>query len=130
MDVEVRHLLARVHADIGEQSVARLDQPMVPRHLADRTHEAGDLLGGPALRKIVPGDVGAFGDDEDVDGCRRVDVEEGERMLVLMDALRRNLAAQDPGEDVAVVIRAGGVDRHRRGPSRSDKAIAGPAYAI
>ena len=34
----------------------------------------------------------------------RIDVVEGERMLVLIDLAAGHLAAQDAGEDVAVVI--------------------------
>ena len=47
-----------------------------------------------------------------MDRRQRVDVVEGERVLVLVDLLARQLAAQDLGEDVAVVIGLGGVDRH------------------
>ena len=42
----------------------------------------------------------------------RVDVVKGERELVIIDGLRRQLAAQDAREDIAVVIGLGGVDRH------------------
>src|SRR6218665_352858 len=43
MDMQVRHFLPAMRADIGEQAVARRDQPLVPRDLADRADEAGDL---------------------------------------------------------------------------------------
>ena len=43
VDVEVRHFLAAVRADIGEQPIAGRDQPCVARDLADGADEAGDL---------------------------------------------------------------------------------------
>ena len=78
--------------------------------------KAGDLLVRALSRKVVPGDVGALGNHQDVRRRERVDVVEGERMLVLVDLLRRDLAAQDPREDVVVVIGLRGVDRHRMTP--------------
>src|SRR5207253_8684017 len=41
-------------------------------------------------------------------------VVKGERMLVFVDFLRRDLAAENAGEDVAVVVGRGGIDRHGR----------------
>ena len=40
----MRHFLAAVRADIGEQPVAGRDQAFVPRHLADSADEACDFL--------------------------------------------------------------------------------------
>ena len=54
MDVEMRHLLVPVGADIGEETIARRDQPVVARHGADGAHEAGDLVCTRRRRKIVP----------------------------------------------------------------------------
>ena len=41
-----------------------------------------------------------------------MDVVEGEYMLVLVDLLARQLPAEDPGEDISVVVRLGRVDGH------------------
>src|SRR5690349_6368952 len=107
MDVEMRHLLPGVHPGIGEEAVAGLDQTRVAGDPADGADEAGDLaFRGPA-GEIVPRHVSALGDDEDVDRLLRLDVVEGERMLVLMDLAARYLAAQDAGEDIGLVIGAG-----------------------
>ena len=40
------------------------------------------------------------------------DVVEGEHMIILMHFFRRNLAAQDAREDIAVIIGAKAIDRH------------------
>ena len=77
----------RVAADIGEQPVARVDQPRLARDLADGADEPGDLRLRSHGGEIVPRDVGALGDDQDVDRGQRIDVVEGERMLVLIDLL-------------------------------------------
>src|SRR5688500_10245824 len=114
MDMEMRHFLAAVATDIGKEAVAGLDKSLVPSDPADGPDEAGNLLGSSTLRKIVPRDVAALGDDEDVDRRRRIDVVEGERMLVLMNLPARQLATQDPGEDVGIVIGTCSVDRHSR----------------
>src|SRR3546814_1789304 len=45
-------------------------------------------------------------------GRLRVDVVERERILVLVNRLRRQFAAQDAREDIAVVIGKRRVDRH------------------
>ena len=46
-------------------------------------------------------------------GAGGIDVVEGERMLVLVDLGRGDLAAQDAREDVIVVIGLGRIDGHR-----------------
>src|SRR5687768_4442084 len=80
--------------------------------MADGANEAGNLRLGRALGEIVPRDIGAPGNDEDVDRRLRIDVVKGERMLVLIDLPALYLAAQDAGEDVGLVIWQSGVDRH------------------
>jgi hypothetical protein len=46
----------------------------------------------------------------------RVDVVERQRPLILVDFLRRDLAAQDAGKDVAVIVRRQATDRHNGSP--------------
>ena len=112
MDVKVRDFLARVRSGVGEQAIARLDQSEVARDLADGADEPGDLRVGCPRGEIVPRNIRALRDHQDVGRRKRIDVVERKRVLVLIDSLRRNLAAQDPREDVAVVIGLGRVDRH------------------
>src|SRR4051794_14911838 len=77
MDVEVRHFLSAVPADIGEQAIARRDQALFARDEPDGTDEAGNLCVGRLGREIVPRDVGTSGNDQDMDRCLRVNVVEG-----------------------------------------------------
>lgn len=44
VDVEVRHFLMGVHADIGEQAIAGLNMSRRPRDFADRADETGNLF--------------------------------------------------------------------------------------
>ena len=97
VDVEMGDLLAGALADIAEQPIALDDELLVARDLADGADEAGDFLIRGFGRKIVPGDVGPLGNDQDVDRRKRVDVVEGERPLVLIDLLAGKLSAKDPG---------------------------------
>src|SRR3954452_18446234 len=101
MGVEVRYYLAGVQPDVGEHTVALAHEPGVARDLADRADKAGDLRVRRPLRKIVPRDVRSLGDHQYVRRRERVDVVQGERIFVLVDRLRRDLPAQDAGEDVA-----------------------------
>ena len=58
VDVEVRHFLAAMRADIGEQPVAGRDQPLLAGNPADGADEARNLLCRAALGEIVPRDIG------------------------------------------------------------------------
>src|SRR6185437_8256268 len=62
--VEVGHLLPRVRPGIGEQAIAPVDQPRFARNLAYSTDEPGDLGIRSLGRKVVPGNVGAPGNDQ------------------------------------------------------------------
>src|SRR3546814_4396977 len=111
MDVEVRDFLMAVEAGVGEQTVAGGDEPLVARNLAHRADETRDLGLAAPRGEIVPAHIGALGDHEDMQGRLRVDVVERERILVLVNRLRRQFAAQDAREDIAVVIGKRRVDR-------------------
>ena len=54
VDVEVRHFLVTMAADIGEQPVTGLHQPLRAGHLAHGAHETADFLVRCLGRKIVP----------------------------------------------------------------------------
>src|SRR5687767_4430794 len=94
MHVQMRHFLPAIAADIGEQAIARFDQTGFPRDMADRPHEAGYRGIRRPAGEIVPGYVGAFGDHQDMVWRLRIDVVEGERMLVLIDLGAGYLAAK------------------------------------
>ena len=63
-------------------------------------HHVGEVVG----RDVEDVARRRFRDDQRVAGRARHDVEEGERLVVLVDLVARNLAAQDLGEDVALVV--------------------------
>ena len=70
-----------------------------PQVSARRSYEAGR-----ALREIIMRDIGAFRDDEDMRGRLGRNVREGERVLVLVNLLAGNFAAQNFREDVVGII--------------------------
>src|SRR5215472_1728012 len=80
VQMEVRHFLVPVAAGVGEDAVPGLLEALL----------AGDLAGGPEQRReldvsaigreIVERDVWTLRDHQDVHGCLRADVAEGEDM--------------------------------------------------
>src|SRR5687768_14766643 len=126
VDMEVRHFLARPLADVGQQAVTLDHHPRFAGDMADGADETGHLGVAGAFREIVPRHVRSLGDHQDVDRRQRIYVVEGERVLVLIDLLAGQLAAEDFREHVAVVIRLRRVDRHAfdcRGETAHVKAI-------
>jgi hypothetical protein len=94
--VEVEDGLSGTGADVEDGAVALLDVAL-----------AGDLGGGQvaAADQFGVGGLGLFqsgnmffGNDEDVGGGLRVDVFEGENVVVLVDFLGGNFAAQNAAE--------------------------------
>src|SRR5688572_21875479 len=119
MDMKVGHLLMAMAAIIGEQAIAGRREPSIARDLADGANEARYFSLGCLGGEIVPGDIAALGNDEDVDRGLRIDVLEGERVIVLMNLLAGQFPAQDAGEDVAVIIGRSGVYRHGQSSLRA-----------
>ena len=74
------------------------------RDLADHAGEVGNFGVARLGREIVPADISALGDDEHVDRAKRADVVKGQAVLALHDPLGGQFAAQDSGENIAVVI--------------------------
>src|SRR5438046_5722898 len=97
---------------IGDNSLAVLHEFLFARDLADGADQRRDLFVRSLLGEIVPGDVRPLWNDEDVGRRQRMEVVEGEHLLVLIDGVRRNLSAQDSREDIAVVIRCCRIDWH------------------
>src|SRR3546814_4156266 len=76
MYVKMRDFLVAVEPDVGEHAITRRDEPLIARDLADRADQRGNFFVAAAFRKIVPADIGALGNDEDMDRRLRVDVVE------------------------------------------------------
>src|SRR5690348_12871720 len=67
VDVIVRHFLAAIAADIGDDAIAALRQAESVHDLGDRSGEADDLRLRSLRRKILGRDIGALRDDQRVD---------------------------------------------------------------
>src|SRR5689334_25178524 len=104
MHVEVRYFLRTVLAHVGEQTITLCFEAKVLRNLADRAHEADNLIGTRIRTEVGERYVLALWNYQDMHGCQRIDVMERQRPLVLIHFSTRNLATQDTGEDVAVVV--------------------------
>ena len=102
--VEMGYFLIRIPAVIGEDAIAALGKTKLTRRMADRAHEAGDLRIRRVGREIVHRDIGALRDRQHMHRRLRVDVVEDEAVLVLIDGLVGDLAPQDLGEDVLIVV--------------------------
>src|SRR6056297_2886154 len=106
MQVEMRHLLHAVLAGIGdrtEPAIAKLHAGLT----ADLGHGAVEIddLGIAGLsREMIIADIGPLGDHQHMHRRLRLDILKSERMLGLQHGLVRDLAAQDLGKDVLVVI--------------------------
>src|SRR5271169_776760 len=104
MDVEVRNLLVRVPAVVGEDTEAALVQAMLSRDGAHGAEKCGNLdvarLGG----EIGEADISTLRNHQDVRRRLRPGVVEGQHVLVLIDILARDLAAEDAGKDVVPVV--------------------------
>ena len=95
-------------AVVGEDAVAGVGYPLRSRDAPDRAHERRQLGRRRVGRKIIDRDVFAFWDHHDVGGRLRIDVAKREDMLVLVDLVARQFAAQDASEDIAMVVGNGG----------------------
>src|SRR5882724_6612376 len=102
--VKMRHLLMGGGSGIGKDTIAAVGYPLVAADLAQGAHESGHLGRRGLLGEIVERDVLSLGDHQDMRRALRADVVEGEDVLILVNLVARDLAAQDAGEDVVVVI--------------------------
>ena len=102
VDVEVEHGLARCRA------VELRDQHAVSAYcFLDRRAQLlhhGHQFGEPLWRHVEQVAGGFLGDHQRVAFGTRHDVEEGKRILVLVDLVAGELAAQHLGEDVVRVV--------------------------
>ena len=107
--MQVPNGLSPVHARVAHTPVPRLGDPLIARH------RPGEREDAPEQRGILGGVEGADvrpGDDQQVDRRLGRDVVKGERMSILMHFFRRNLAAQNAREDIAIIIGAKAIDGH------------------
>jgi len=99
VDVQMVDRLAAVGAGVDDQAVA-VGKVLCAGDFAGGVEELAEAL-GVVLRGVrVRSDV-VFGDDEDVDRRLRIDVGEGEGVLVLVDAGGGDFAGDDFAEEAA-----------------------------
>lgn len=77
------------------------------------TRESTPDGGGGIVGEFVEVGFGFFGNDKRVARSERIDIEEGEDLLVFVDAVAGDLGADDPGEDGVAHDR--GYEGRRRG---------------
>jgi len=94
--VHVKHGLAALGSDVKNGTVAVFDATLAADFRGGQV-EASDQFGVFGLRFFQSTDM-LFRDDENVGGSLRLDVFKGERVLVFVDFLGRNLAADDFAE--------------------------------
>src|SRR3546814_9413928 len=82
------------------RSVAVVFDAEILGDLAGSAEEAGDLRLAGIAREVGEGDVGAFRDDQHVYPGLRLNVVKGQHVLVLVDLVAGDLAAQDLGKDI------------------------------
>ena len=104
MHVKVRHFLMTVPADVGDDAEPAFGNAGQFGHMRDHAGEGGLLFRRRRGGEIAPVDIGPFRDHQDMNRPCRVDVAEGQRVVILGDLRAGNLATQDPGKDVLVVI--------------------------
>jgi hypothetical protein len=97
VDMEMKYRLPRSRTHIQHGPISLLDVPLT-RNLGRRQVTAADHLGVVSLRllqasKMLPGD------DQHMRRRLGVDVLEGQHVLVLVNFLGRNLAAENAAEE-------------------------------
>ena len=83
MHVQVRNFLAGVEAGVGKQPVPALNEPCFTCNSPDCAHKSGDFGLRGMFSEVVPGDVAALGNHQNVGRGKRADVVESQHVLVL-----------------------------------------------
>src|SRR5256714_2033565 len=104
VDVYVEDGLTRARARVDDGAVARFGVPLLGCYARGHAQEVSEHCLFALARFVERGDVRAR-DDERVRRGLRVDVAEGQRLLVLVNLLRGNLARDDLAKDTVVSCR-------------------------
>jgi hypothetical protein len=100
----MRDLLVAVRAGVRDGTKAAFLDAKLSGDLGYGAEEAGDLVGAGGSAEIGQADISALRNDKDMNRGLRPDVGEGQNEIVFIEFVAWNFAAQDAGEDVAVVI--------------------------
>lgn len=102
--VEMRHALGSIGAVVSDEAVAVSVYAGLLGYFLHGSEEAMHHGHGCAGGEIVEGFIIALGDDQHMHGCGRADVVEGKGVLVFVDFIAGDFAAEDSGEDVVAVV--------------------------
>ena len=103
--MQVKDALPRIRALVDDDAVARLAEPEVLGDLACREHDVSEHR-RIVWRRVANAHDVLLRDDEDVSRRHRSEIFERERVLVLEDDLRRDLARDDFAKETAHGARA------------------------
>jgi hypothetical protein len=104
MHVEMRHFLVPVRAHIGQDSIARRFQSQLLRHRTHRGEKARDLRRAGVRAEVGQRHERRLWDHQNMHRRTRRDFGKCQRPFVLIEALARQLAAQDAREDIGVIV--------------------------
>src|ERR1700730_1720240 len=102
--VKMRHLLVGGRSGVGKDAIAGLGHPLLTGEVSEGADQSRHLGGRSPFGEIVERDVFPFWDHQNMGGRLRADVVEGEDVLVLVNLVAGDFAAQDSGEDVVAVV--------------------------
>ena len=102
--MEMRHFLVTVTTAVGDDAVAGFGDTPLSGDLPQGADHGRMLRRRGLSGKIVERDIFALGDDQDVGRGQRIDVVEGEDVLVLIDFVAWDLATQNAGKDVIAIV--------------------------
>src|SRR3546814_19358930 len=92
--MQMRHFLMAVRTCIGEQAITACHKPRITGHLAHSANKTGDFGIRSLSGKVIPTDIRALGNDQDMRWGLRIDVVEGKGEFILINLPAGNFAAQ------------------------------------
>src|SRR3546814_7941369 len=92
--MQMRHFLMAVRTCIGEQAITACHKPRITGHLAHGADKTGDFGIRSLSGKVIPTDIRALGNDQDMRWGLRIDVVEGKGEFILINLPAGNFAAQ------------------------------------
>ncbi len=102
MQMHVHDDLVAVGAGIHDEAVAAFNNALFGSELRDDGEHAASH-GGVIRRKVICAGEVIIGDDEDMGGCKGIDIPKGGDPLVLKDLIRGDLAGDDLTENAVLV---------------------------
>src|SRR3546814_19250230 len=83
--MQMRHFLMAVRTCIGEQAITACHKPRITGHLAHSANKTGDFGIRSLSGKVIPTDIRALGNDQDMRWGLRIDVVEGKGEFILIN---------------------------------------------